>query len=164
MKCCQFVFTHPGNSELNYNSIYCSLLQITASASESRARITENTSRVCYPASPLVRWLKLQKTDVTWSLSSHSIGALAGLTEHTSRDRYPLMCDVTAYAEMCLPSHCLETGCIILLFYCCVCVSSSSGCFVWLNRSRMEQILTGIHFSSGESNCTETALNVAYNS
>jgi hypothetical protein len=31
-----------------------------------------------------------------------------------------LLCDVTAYAEVCLPSRCLETGCITPLFYCCV--------------------------------------------
>jgi hypothetical protein len=31
-------------------------------------------------------------------------------TENTSRGLYPLLCDVTAYAEVCLPSRCLETG------------------------------------------------------
>jgi hypothetical protein len=40
-------------------------------------------------------------------------------TENTSRCLYPLLCDVTAYAEVCLPSRCLETGCITLLFHCC---------------------------------------------
>jgi hypothetical protein len=43
-------------------------------------------------------------------------------TENTLCGLYPLLCDVTAYAEVCLPSHCLEVGCITPLFYCWVCV------------------------------------------
>jgi hypothetical protein len=35
-----------------------------------------------------------------------------GPTENTSRGRYPLLGDVTANAEVCLSSCCLETGCI----------------------------------------------------
>jgi hypothetical protein len=56
----------------------------------ARSRITENVSRDRYPASPLARWLDLQKTYVTCSLSSQFIGALAGFIENTSRDLYPL--------------------------------------------------------------------------
>jgi hypothetical protein len=41
-----------------------------------------------------------------------------GLTENTCRGIYPLLCDVTAYAEVCLPSNSLETGCITPLFHC----------------------------------------------
>jgi hypothetical protein len=37
--------------------------------------------------------------------------------------------DVTAYAEMCLPSSCLETVCITPLFYCCMRVLLSRSCF-----------------------------------
>jgi hypothetical protein len=33
------------------------------------------------------------------------------------------------YVKMCLLSHCLETGCITPLFYCCVRVLLSNGCF-----------------------------------
>jgi hypothetical protein len=33
-------------------------------------------------------------------------------TENTSLGFYPLLCDVTVYAEVCLSSRCLETGCI----------------------------------------------------
>jgi hypothetical protein len=47
-----------------------------------------------------------------------------GPTENTSRGRFPL-CDVTAYAEVCLRSRCLEAGCITPLFHCCVWVSRS---------------------------------------
>jgi hypothetical protein len=43
-----------------------------------------------------------------------------GPRENTSRGHYPLSCDVTAYAEVFLPSRCLETGCITPLFYCCL--------------------------------------------
>jgi hypothetical protein len=43
-----------------------------------------------------------------------------GPTENMSRGLYLLLCDVTVYAEVCLPSRCLETGCIITLFYGCV--------------------------------------------
>jgi hypothetical protein len=43
-----------------------------------------------------------------------------GPTENTSRGLYPQLCDVTAYAEVCLPSHCLETGYITPLFCCCM--------------------------------------------
>jgi hypothetical protein len=39
-----------------------------------------------------------------------------GSTENTSRGLYPLLCDVTAYAEVCLLSRFLETGCITPLF------------------------------------------------
>jgi hypothetical protein len=31
-----------------------------------------------------------------------------------------IIADVTAYAEMCLPSRFLETGCIIPLFHLCL--------------------------------------------
>jgi hypothetical protein len=41
-------------------------------------------------------------------------------TEGTSRSCYSLLRDTTAYAEVRLPSRCLETGCINPLFYCCV--------------------------------------------
>jgi hypothetical protein len=37
-------------------------------------------------------------------------------TENMSCVLYPLLCDVTAYAEVCWPSPCLETGCITPLF------------------------------------------------
>jgi hypothetical protein len=76
----------------------------------ARTRITENTSNVI--AAQPVHWF-------------------AGWTyrKHMSRDCYPLLCDVTAYAEVCLPSRCLETGCITPLFYCCVRVLLSNGCF-----------------------------------
>jgi hypothetical protein len=69
---------------------------------------SENMSRGRYPASPLARYLHLQKTIC---------------------DRYALFCDLTAYTELCLPSRCLETGCITQLFYCWVDVLLSNGCF-----------------------------------
>jgi hypothetical protein len=37
-------------------------------------------------------------------------------------------CNITAYAEMCLPSRYLERGYITPLFYCCVRVLPSNGC------------------------------------
>jgi hypothetical protein len=40
-----------------------------------------------------------------------------------------VLCDVTAYTEVCLPSRCLETGCTNPLFYCCVHVLLRKGCF-----------------------------------
>jgi hypothetical protein len=43
-----------------------------------------------------------------------------GPAENTSHGLHPLLCDVTAYAEMCLPSRCLEAGRITPLLYCCV--------------------------------------------
>jgi hypothetical protein len=49
-------------------------------------------------------------------LLSH-INLLSGPTENTKLDRYPLLCDVTAYAELCLPSRCLEKRCITPFFY-----------------------------------------------
>jgi hypothetical protein len=52
-----------------------------------------------------------------------------GSTENKSRGLYSLLRDVTAYAEVCLPSHCLETGSIIPLFYCCERVLLRNGCF-----------------------------------
>jgi hypothetical protein len=48
-----------------------------------------------------------------------------GPTENTSRGLYPLLCDVAAYAEVCLPTRFLETGCITPLFCCCVRVIQS---------------------------------------
>jgi hypothetical protein len=45
-----------------------------------------------------------------------------GPIENTPRGRYPLFYDVTAYAEVRLPSRCPETGCIAPFFYCCECV------------------------------------------
>jgi hypothetical protein len=52
-----------------------------------------------------------------------------GPSENTSHSRYPLLCNVTAYTELCLLSTCLETGCITPLVYCCLCVLLSNGCF-----------------------------------
>jgi hypothetical protein len=49
--------------------------------------------------------------------------------QRTENTACVLLCDVTAYVEMCLPSCCLETGCITPLFYCCVGVLLSNGCF-----------------------------------
>jgi hypothetical protein len=48
---------------------------------------------------------------------------------HKGNTAAVLLCDVTAYTEVCLLSRCLETGCITLLFYCCVHVLLSNGCF-----------------------------------
>jgi hypothetical protein len=47
-------------------------------------------------------------TDCKRSLLS-PLNLRRGPTENTSCSRYPLLCDVTAYAEVCLPSRCLET-------------------------------------------------------
>jgi hypothetical protein len=41
-----------------------------------------------------------------------------GPTENMSCGLCPLLCDVIAYAHMCLPSRCLEMGCVTPLFYC----------------------------------------------
>jgi hypothetical protein len=41
-------------------------------------------------------------------------------TENRSRGLYPLLCDVSIYAEVCLPSRCVETGCKTAMFYCYV--------------------------------------------
>jgi hypothetical protein len=51
-----------------------------------------------------------------------------GPTENISRGHYLLLCDVTAYAEVCLPSHSLEMGYISPLFYCCKPVLLSNDC------------------------------------
>jgi hypothetical protein len=48
--------------------------------------------------------------------------------ENMSSGRYPLLSDVTAYAKVCLPSRCPETGCITMLFCCCVRVLLSNCC------------------------------------
>jgi hypothetical protein len=40
-----------------------------------------------------------------------------------------VLCDVTAYAEVCSPSRCLETGCITPMLHCCVRISISNGGF-----------------------------------
>jgi hypothetical protein len=45
---------------------------------------------------------------------------LPGPTVNTSRGLYPLFCDVTAYAEVCLPYGNLETSCITPLFHRCL--------------------------------------------
>jgi hypothetical protein len=48
----------------------------------------------------------------------HSLGYSGNIirgtdhTENTSRGLYPLLCDVTVYAEVCIPRRCLETDCI----------------------------------------------------
>jgi hypothetical protein len=47
---------------------------------------------------------------------------------HKGNTAAVLLCDVTAYAEVCLPRRCLETGCITPLF-CCVHVLLRNGCF-----------------------------------
>jgi hypothetical protein len=39
---------------------------------------------------------------------------------HKANTTAVLLCDVNAYAEVCLPNRCLETACITLLLYCCV--------------------------------------------
>jgi hypothetical protein len=66
-------------------------------------------------------------------VTSPRIRSLGGYKEST----VPLLlCDVIAYAEMCLPSRCLETGCITTLFYCCVLDRVSCGrrlAMLWAN-------------------------------
>jgi hypothetical protein len=59
-----------------------------------------------------------------WDVTSLRMRKLHRHKENTA----VVLCDVTAYAEVCLPSRCLETGCIIP-FYCCVRVLLSNGCF-----------------------------------
>jgi hypothetical protein len=59
------------------------------------------------------------KTDCKRPLLS-PINLRRGLTENTSCGPYPMVCDVTAYAEVCLRSRCPQNGYIIPLFYCCV--------------------------------------------
>lgn len=68
----------------------------------------------CYAASPLIRWLDLQKKYVTWSLSDQPISALAGPTENTSRGRYPLLCDVTIGTKNTAPA--LLVVCVLQAF------------------------------------------------
>jgi hypothetical protein len=48
---------------------------------------------------------------------------------HGHKENAVVSCDITTYAEVCLLSCCLETGCVTPLFYCCVCVFLSNGCF-----------------------------------
>jgi hypothetical protein len=59
-------------------------------------------------------------------MTSSSTRKLHGHKEYAAA---VLLCDVTAYAEMCLPSRCVETVCITLLFYCYMHVLLSNGCF-----------------------------------
>jgi hypothetical protein len=40
-----------------------------------------------------------------------------------------VLCDVTAYAVVCLPSRFLETCCITPLYYCFVCVLLRNSCY-----------------------------------
>jgi hypothetical protein len=63
-----------------------------------------------------------QKTHITWRLPTQFIGALAAVyRKHMSRVSYLLLwwrhCTC---AEVCLPSRCLETGCVTPLICCCV--------------------------------------------
>jgi hypothetical protein len=62
---------------------------------------------------------------------------------NTSRDRYTLLCDDTAYAEVCLPSRCLETGCITPMFHCCV-LDRVYGAVAWqsIDQFRYNIIIT----------------------
>jgi hypothetical protein len=60
---------------------------------------------------------QLHSLPVILGISLYSGGT--GPTEITSRDLYALLCDVTVYAEVCLPCRCLETGCITPLFHRC---------------------------------------------
>jgi hypothetical protein len=88
---CYFVFNPSGTSELKI--LLDSLLQLT----------TDWTNSVTPSVIP-------------------GISFYIGVTDHTenkSRGLYPLLCDVTAYAEMFLPTCCLETCWITLLFHCC---------------------------------------------
>jgi hypothetical protein len=52
-----------------------------------------------------------------WGLTSLRKRKLHGHKENTAA---VFLCDVAAYAEVCLLSRSLETGCITALFYCCV--------------------------------------------
>jgi hypothetical protein len=73
-------------------------LQDKSSAQTTRRK---HMSCVCYLGSPLA--------------------LAAAYRKHTSCESYPLLwwCHCT-WAEVCLPSCCLEMGCITPLFYCCV--------------------------------------------
>jgi hypothetical protein len=69
---------------------------------------TENTSHVI--------------TKHCWGVMSLCIRKMHGHKVNTAA----VMCDVTAYAVVCLPSRCLETGCGTPLLSCCVCVLATS--------------------------------------
>jgi hypothetical protein len=60
-----------------------------------------------------------------WGVTSLSIRKLHGHKENIAA----VLCDVTAYAEVCLPSRCQKMGCITRLSYCCVRVLLGNGCF-----------------------------------
>jgi hypothetical protein len=57
---------------------------------------------------------------------------LCAVTTHVqaarTQNNAPIIFDVIAYAEMCLSSHFLETGCITPLFYCCKRILLSNDC------------------------------------
>jgi hypothetical protein len=113
---CYFVFNYSVLLCLNLYStnLYC-LLGYYATCYNFSARTPQKT----YVTSP-----------TTSTLFRYQHWAWRGRHgKHKSRDSYPLLCDVTTYAEVCLPSRCLETGCITPLFYCCVRVLFSNGRF-----------------------------------
>jgi hypothetical protein len=63
----------------------------------------------------------------SWDLTSLCIRKLR---EHKENTVTVLLYDVTVYVEVCLPSRCLEMGCVTPLCYCCVHVLLSNGCSV----------------------------------
>jgi hypothetical protein len=106
---CQFVFNHSGPSELNYKlCLGEGGLMLYSRGTENAENTSHVIAKQCY------------------GVTSLRIPKLHGHKENTVA---VLLFDVTAYAEVSLPSRCLETGCITPLFYCCVPVLLSNGCF-----------------------------------
>jgi hypothetical protein len=78
---------------------------------KERSSNLENTNS-SWPTPPAYDWL------VTAPEVLHSI-LLQELRTDTTENNVSIAHDVTAYAEMCLPSCCLETDCMTLLFHGC---------------------------------------------
>jgi hypothetical protein len=78
----------------------------------SLLRLTSNSP-------PTTNFLWLSPTDncLNWTMLNLISSGHRPRTENIAS---VLLCDITAYAEVCLLSRCPEMGCITLLFYCCV--------------------------------------------
>jgi hypothetical protein len=133
--CSLLQLTAHSSSLLLIPPAYCSLLQLTAHSSSllptppaycSLLQLTAHSSSLLLTPPAYCSLLQLTTARKRHLLSP--INFRRGPIENTSRGRYPLFCDVIAYAEVRLPSRCLETGCITQLFSCCDHALFSNGC------------------------------------
>jgi hypothetical protein len=107
---CHFLLSPPVTSELNYRKVLSAVSGLELYSHDTD--YAENTSHVIAKHCWCVMSLRMRK-----------------LHRHKGNTAAVFLYNATAYEEVCLPSHFLETCCIAQIFFCCLRILLSNGCF-----------------------------------